>query len=68
MADIHIKLEQDGIRLWRTVTSANGGRIRVPGSESKVGSKAEITEALPAFHRTTGRHSLLGELDDNRTG
>lgn len=68
MADIFIKIEKDGIRIWRTVASANGGRIRVPGSESKVAGKEELIADLPAFRKSTGRHALSGELDDNRTG
>ncbi len=65
MSDIHLKLEEDGISMWRTVRVANGGKRRVKGSFVQLGGKSGINEELPVFQPEDVLEALLGESNAN---
>ena len=62
--EIHVKIERDGIRLWRTTRTARGTRVRIVGLATRVASKEDIKVELPIFQHGGLGKARLGESNE----
>lgn len=67
MADYHVQVSEQGLKVWRTVRVHGGGRVRVGGPPEELASKAELSPDMKVFGFDRELRVKVGESND-RTG
>lgn len=67
MSEVHIKVSENGIKLWRTERHGSGVQVRIKGSTVTVADKSEIHEGLTVFLSNKARALESGESNVSDT-